>query len=62
MVVMVVSGATPEDITNETARMLDVGRTDAGKCARRSPTESERLFSLQFSIHSALRCHESDTV
>ena len=42
-------GTTPEDATRATTSILVVGHTDAGKCARRSPTESGRSFS----IHSA---------
>ena len=42
--VMVGGGTTPEDTTSETASVLVVGHTDAGKRARRSPIESGRSF------------------
>ena len=37
-------GTTPEDATRETASVLVVGHTDAGKRALRSPIESGRSF------------------
>jgi hypothetical protein len=51
--VIVEGGAPPEDATRETTSVLGVGRTDAGKCARRFLTnESGRPFS----IHSLPLC------
>ena len=53
-------GTTSEDATREIASVLVADHTDAGKRARRSPTESGRSFS----IHSApfrsipLRCSQ----
>ena len=42
----VVVGATPADPASDTTSVLGVDRTDAGKCARPFPKESDRPFSI----------------
>jgi hypothetical protein len=62
--VIVGGGTTSEDATREIASVLVAGHTDAGKRARRSPTESGRSFSIHSAPFAPFRsvAHRSDTV